>query len=99
MSDFTVVNTGGIHRVNVTFCDCPGAVHPREQLLHVAWFPASLERPQTAFSFDVLDSFHLLTLQGKTSAFDYYYSLAHKSDNTELLDIKVCPLLKSIYRI
>lgn len=81
------------------FCECPGCLHPREQLLQAAWFPASLGHPQTAFTFDVLDSFHLLTLQGKTSAFDYYYSLAHKSDNAGLSDMKVHPSLYIMYQI
>jgi hypothetical protein len=51
--------------------------------------PASLDRPKSAFTFDVLDTFQLLTLQGKTSAYDYYYSLAHKTDNTGLQNLKV----------
>jgi len=51
--------------------------------------PASIDHPKSAFTFDVLDTFHLLTLQGKTSAYDYYYSLAHKSDNTGLQNLKV----------
>jgi hypothetical protein len=51
--------------------------------------PASLERPRSAFTFDVLDTFHLLTLQGKISAFDFYYALEHKSDNTGQRKLKV----------
>ena len=86
---FTVVDTSGIHTVNVSFCDCVGAPHRRVQLLRISWMPASIDHPKSAFTFDVLDTFHLLTLQGKTSAYDYYYSLAHKSDNTGLQNLKV----------
>jgi CxC2 like cysteine cluster associated with KDZ transposases len=39
--------------------------------------------------FDALDSFHLLTLQGKTSAFHFYLALVHKTDNTGANDPKV----------
>ena len=39
--------------------------------------------------FNVLNTFQLITLQGKVSAFDYYYSLKHKSDNTGLSKPKV----------
>ena len=86
---FTVVDTSGIHTVNVSFCDCVGAPHRCVQLLRISWMPASIDHPKSAFTFDVLDTFHLLTLQGKTSAYDYYYSLAHKSDNTGLQNLKV----------
>ena len=86
---FTIVDTSGIHDVDVSFCNCVGAPHRRVQLLRASWMPASIDRPKSAFTFDVLDTFHLLTLQGKTSAYDYYYSLAHKSDNTGLRNLKV----------
>ena len=86
---FTVIDTSGIHDINVSFCNCVGAPHRRVQLLRTLWMPASVDRPKSAFTFDVLDTFHLLTLQGKTSAYDYYYSLTHKSDNTGLRNLKV----------
>jgi hypothetical protein len=66
------------------------------QLLQSTWFPASLDRPQTAFTFDVLDTFQLLNLQGKISAYDFYYSLDHKTDNTGTLGIQVrAPMMYS----
>ena len=90
--DFTVVDVSGIHTVNLHFCGCVGAPHHCLQLLAASWFPASLDRPQTAFTFDVLDTFQLINLQGKTSAYDFYYSLDHKTDNTGALGIQVCIL-------
>jgi hypothetical protein len=89
--NFTVIDTSGVHNVTLVFCGCVGAAaeHPRVQLLRVNWFPASVDRPESAFTFDVLDSFHLVTLQGKISAYDFYYSLAHKSDNVGLLKLRV----------
>jgi hypothetical protein len=92
VDDFTVINTSGVHSVDVQFCGCYGTVggsHPRIQLLRAGLLPSTHTRPISAFTFDVLDSFHLLTLQGKTSAYDFYLSLVHKSDNTGLLDTKV----------
>jgi hypothetical protein len=41
----------------------------------------------------MLNSFHLLTLQGKTSAYDFYLSIARKSDNTGTVDVKVYLIL------
>jgi hypothetical protein len=87
--DFTVIDINGIHSIKLLFCDCISLAPHRKQLLAVSWFPATVDRPQTAFTFNILNSFHLLTLQGKTSAFNYYHSLSHKSDNTGLLNVKV----------
>jgi hypothetical protein len=90
--DFTVVATNGLHSVDVQFCGCygnAGGSHPRIQLLRAGLLPPTHIRPTSAFTFDVLDTFHLLTLQSKTNSYDFYLSLAHKSDNTGLLDIKV----------
>lgn len=73
--------------MNVAFCDCPAPLAPPAQplqLLRAGWFPASTERPQTAFTFDVLDLFHKLTLQGKTTLYDFYHTLLHRSDNMAL---------------
>lgn len=40
-----------------------------------------MERPNSAFTFDVLNTFQLLNLQGKLSAHDFYQALVHKTDN------------------
>jgi CxC2 like cysteine cluster associated with KDZ transposases len=82
----------GIHLVNIQFCQCHqivGGSLPRIQLLRFKWFPTSLTRPCTAFTFDVLDTFHLLTLQGKLSAYDFYRSLLYKTDGTGICMLKV----------
>jgi hypothetical protein len=87
-----VVDGSGVHIVDISFCGChheDGASRSRVQLLRFGWFPATVTRPHTAFTFDLLDTFHLLTLQGKISAYDFYYSIANKTDNTGLLDVKV----------
>ena len=56
----------------------------RTQIIRAGWFPATFDRPQTAFTFESLDTFHELTLQGKTSLYDFYYTVLHKTDNLEL---------------
>lgn len=83
---FCVLDTSGVHYISVDFCDCRtnGFVHHRAQLLRARWFPATFNRPQTAFTFDCLDTFHELTLQGKTPLYDFYYTILHKTDNLEL---------------
>jgi len=36
------------------------------------------------FTFDSLETFHELTLQGKTSLYDYYHTLLQRLDNASL---------------
>jgi hypothetical protein len=91
-TEFMVVDGSGLHVLNIQFCRChhiSSASYPHIQLLHVSWFPSSLHHPHLTFTFDVLNSFHLLTLQGKTSAYDFYTSISHKTDNTGVVKIKV----------
>ncbi|KAH7904113.1 hypothetical protein BJ138DRAFT_1119717 [Hygrophoropsis aurantiaca] len=86
----TIVHSNGVHAVRVAFCQCShsaGGHYYGTQLLRVRWFPATMARPSTAFTFDALHDFHQLTLQGKTTGWDYYNSLAHKTDNTGLSPI------------
>ncbi|KIM71111.1 hypothetical protein PILCRDRAFT_17369 [Piloderma croceum F 1598] len=83
----TVYHTNGAHLVNVSYCECnepAGGYLFANQLLRSLWFPASLTHPRTAFTFAVLKQFHHLTLQGKTTAYDFYNSLVHATDNTGL---------------
>ncbi len=83
---FCVFDTSSVHYISVDFCECQmnGFIHQRTQLLHACWFPASFNWPKTVFTFDCLDTFHEFTLQGKTSLYDFYHTILHKTDNLEL---------------
>ena len=50
-------------------------------MLRMRWYTASFDRPSTAFSFDLLDTYHKITLQGKLNLYDFYTSIMKKSDN------------------
>ena len=92
VKDFTVVDITGVHCINIQFCGCyktPGGSHNRIQLLRAHLLPPTHIRPTSAFTFDVLDTFHLLTLQGKLNAYDFYLSLVRKTDNTGIRVINV----------
>jgi len=54
------------------------------QLLRFGWFPATFERPKTAFTFDLLKLFHKVTLQGKTTLYDFYMAIIQLSDSLEI---------------
>jgi hypothetical protein len=52
----------------------------------------SFTHPRSAVTFSTLNLFHLLTLQGKVTAYDFYYSLVHQTDNWMTDPPKVCTL-------
>lgn len=79
-----VIDLSGAHYINVQFCACTQGskwVEPYRQLLRMRWYPASFRRPSTAFTFDLLDTYHKLTLQGKLNLYDFYVAVLQRSDN------------------
>ncbi|KAJ7015755.1 hypothetical protein C8F04DRAFT_1284868 [Mycena alexandri] len=90
-TDFTVVHSNGIHAVAVDFCGCENAHMAgttREQTLRMSWFPATDLEPQTCATFRVVELFHILTLQGKVTTYDFYSGLEKLTDNAGLLKLK-----------
>ncbi|KAJ7846126.1 hypothetical protein B0H13DRAFT_2363209 [Mycena leptocephala] len=80
---FVIVNDTGIHDVSVDFCGCGGGYKAR-QLLRARLYPATGASPRTAATFSVLRRFHLLSLESKCSAYEFYHSLARGTNNTGL---------------
>ncbi|KAF8955769.1 hypothetical protein BDZ97DRAFT_1709000 [Flammula alnicola] len=78
---FHFIDTNGIHNTKVRFCGCPGAPKRYQQLMKIGFFPATLDRPSTAFSFRLLKQFHLLHLESKTAAYDFIGTLRRLTDN------------------
>ena len=79
-----VIDINGVHHLNVQFCTCTEDVQWVEkyrQLLRIGWYPASFERPKTAFTFGILDTYHKIALQGKLNLYDFYLSILQKTDN------------------
>jgi hypothetical protein len=62
------VTSSGIFRCPVNFCLCPNALPMHLQLFQMCFFPASLRKPSTAFTFDVLKLFHTESIECKTAA-------------------------------
>ncbi|KAL0061228.1 hypothetical protein AAF712_011987 [Marasmius tenuissimus] len=84
----TIAGSNGIHTAKVTFCDCPGSGTRFEQLIRAHLFPATVDKSETAFTFDLLRDFHLHTLASKKTAYDYLYGLRMKTDNAFPEDVK-----------
>ncbi|THU75672.1 hypothetical protein K435DRAFT_558574, partial [Dendrothele bispora CBS 962.96] len=89
-SKFIVVHENGVHRVSLRYCGCEASIssstgimhHKWEQLMRNRWFPATHTRPKTACTFQMLQCFHMLTLSGKLTAYDYYGGLVKLTNNT-----------------
>ena len=72
----TIVDVSGIHHLPVLFCACDTTGSQLDiAYLRVGLFPASFERIQTVFTFDVLKDFRASNLECKTSAYQYYQKL------------------------
>jgi hypothetical protein len=52
-----IVDTLGIHQLRINWCQCKTAAEPHIQLLRNNFFPASIKRPSTAFTFSVWTTF------------------------------------------
>ncbi|KZT31902.1 hypothetical protein SISSUDRAFT_994602, partial [Sistotremastrum suecicum HHB10207 ss-3] len=87
---FVAVDITGIHRIAVSFCGCgdpnSGSLR-RIQLLRAGFYPATPNEPRTLFTQTFLETFHVLTLQGKTSMYNFYHAIARKTDNMEIEDL------------
>ncbi|RPD55282.1 hypothetical protein L227DRAFT_510323, partial [Lentinus tigrinus ALCF2SS1-6] len=88
--DFVLIDINGVHELSVCYCGCERAVPHHLQLLRTRWYPATSVSPKTAATFQVLETFHLLSVQSKLSAFEFYNTLSRRTDNTNVNTPKVC---------
>ncbi|KAJ3557540.1 hypothetical protein NM688_g1418 [Phlebia brevispora] len=81
----TVVHSRGVHRIRVRFCSCtPPFGKPTPdfvQLIRTGLWPATWKVPTTAFTFDVLRLFRLLSVQAHTNAHDFMQCLLRLTDD------------------
>ncbi|KIP01514.1 hypothetical protein PHLGIDRAFT_80473 [Phlebiopsis gigantea 11061_1 CR5-6] len=99
--NFMAIHTNGFHPVSIQFCGCDQvqkAGNRVEQLLRFELYPATIGDPSTCFTFQVLEHFHLLTLQSKTTAYDFYRTLQYITNNPGVDGMKF-DRLKSFMRV
>jgi hypothetical protein len=63
----TVIDRSGIHEIGVRWCCCPDALARDMQLMAAGLFLATFRNLKTAFTFQVLEEFHLDNLECKTT--------------------------------
>ncbi|KAG8794906.1 hypothetical protein FRC12_020323 [Ceratobasidium sp. 428] len=82
--EILVVSMHGFRRVKVVFCQCSRSTTldaEYRQLLRARLFPSSSELPSTVFTFNVLESFHLASAEGKMSGGRFYSMLTRLTDS------------------
>ncbi|KAK7443180.1 hypothetical protein VKT23_015778 [Stygiomarasmius scandens] len=79
---FVVGARNGIHEINLRFCGCRGWADKTGQLLQARLFPATVDNPQTAFTFKCLEQFQMLNFVSKITPFEFYTTLMRLTDNT-----------------
>jgi len=77
----TIVDTSGVYKCRVRWCGCQDRHEPHIQLLRMQLYPASTKKPQTAFTFAVLDHFYIDSMECNTSANSFFNKLRRLSSN------------------
>jgi hypothetical protein len=75
-------DTNGFHTITVRYCRHPGRGSHSKQLLQARIFPCSERDPQSAFTFNVLRLFHLLSSEAKLSTQRFYNVLVYRTNPT-----------------
>lgn len=79
----TVVAPNGVHATRITYCNCAerSGIGDVEQAMDAQLFPGTSITPKTLFSFTMLRLFHLMSLEGKISAYDFMGAMCRLTDN------------------
>ena len=75
-----IVDVSRVHQLNVSWCCCQNAPDHSSQLFEHSLFPASTSQPSTAFTFAVLEYFHVDAVECKTSASNFFNKLCRLTD-------------------
>ncbi|KAF7324472.1 CxC2 domain-containing protein [Mycena kentingensis (nom. inval.)] len=81
VDDFCVVDVNGVHEVAIDFCTCSREQERAIQLVRARLYPATSTRPRSAATFRVMRLFHLVSLEAKSSAYEFYNALARLTNN------------------
>jgi len=71
----TIIDRSGAHEIGIRWCCCLDAPGRDMQLMAAGLFPATFRNPRTAFTFQVLEEFHLDNLECKTTTSQFFSCL------------------------
>jgi hypothetical protein len=74
-----VGHTNGFHQITARFCHCSSACAEWRQMLGLQLWPATLRRPQTAFTVDCLRDLQYHNVVCKTSVNSYHTQMQNKT--------------------
>jgi hypothetical protein len=94
--DFVIIGSQTIDEVGLDYCGCGTARSKPIQLLQMRLYPATGTNPRSAATFAVLDRYAHMNLESKCSAYEFYNSLAHETNNTGLEPSRVSNFLPII---
>jgi CxC2 like cysteine cluster associated with KDZ transposases len=77
-----VVDCSGVHQRRISWCYCSGAPEKHIQLLRHRLFPATIKRPSTVFTFNVLEYFQIDAVECKTAAFNFFSKLRRLTNSS-----------------
>jgi hypothetical protein len=86
----TIIHVNGIFKHCVRFCKCQGANSEHLQLFDLSLFSSSFDRPETAFTLDVLEYYGIDAMECKTSAQSFFEKLRRVTNNAFPEEVPVC---------
>jgi hypothetical protein len=86
-----IVDVLGVFHHKLRWCCCQDAEPHYAQLLRLGLYPASVERPETAFTFSLLDYFQVDAVECKTSANNFYNKLRRLTNSLFPHTVAVSP--------
>ena len=90
---FVIVDRNGFHKFILEFCHCDNLKDVLQtepiQLIRARLFPATLDQPETAFTFRLLDDFHAHTLSSKKSSYVFHDALQKRTEAAFPQDVPV----------
>ncbi len=88
-------DVSGVFRRKVQPCICPNALPLHLQLFGMELFSATIAKPSTAFTFRLLDQFHIEAMECKTSASNFFSKLRRLTNEAFPSSVPVCQTLHS----
>ena len=93
----TLIHVNGVFEHCVRFCRCQGAISEHEQLFSHRLFSCTFDRPETAFTLDVLDGYEIEALECKTSAQSFFEKLKRLTNNSFPDEVPVSYLVQILF--
>ncbi|TFK17974.1 hypothetical protein FA15DRAFT_731679 [Coprinopsis marcescibilis] len=85
--EFVVVHIDGISQVGLDFCGCPSSPPHVVQLLRHRLFPATVTNPLTAATFNVLETFQMLSFTSKCTPYEFVRALVRRTNNSGMVNV------------